>query len=61
VQSFDANVLDASVLLLPVFGFLPFDDERVRGTVEVIQMKLGRDGFIYRFSPKSRKDREGPS
>jgi GH15 family glucan-1,4-alpha-glucosidase len=58
VQSFDSRVLDASVLLLPIFGFLPFNDDRVRGTMEVIQKKLSKDGFIYRLSPNSRKDRE---
>ncbi len=58
VQSFDSTVLDASVLLLPIFGFLPFNDERVRGTMDVIQKKLSKNGFIYRLSPNSRKDRE---
>ncbi len=58
VQSFDSNALDASVLLLPIFGFLPFNDGRVRSTMDVIQKKLGKDGFIYRFAPNSRKDRE---
>jgi GH15 family glucan-1,4-alpha-glucosidase len=58
VQSFDSNVLDASALLLPIFGFLPFNDDRVRSTIDVIQKKLGRDGLIYRLSPKSRKNRE---
>ena len=53
VQSFDSNVLDASVLLLPIFGFLPFNDDRVRGTMDVIQKKLSKDGFIYRLSPNS--------
>jgi GH15 family glucan-1,4-alpha-glucosidase len=58
VQAFDSNVLDASVLLLPVFGFLPFDDERVKSTMRVIQKKLGRDGFIYRLSPAKQNERE---
>ena len=58
VQFFDSTVLDASVLLLPIFGFLPFNDERVKSTMEVIQKKLSKDGFIYRLSPNSRKDRE---
>jgi GH15 family glucan-1,4-alpha-glucosidase len=58
VQSFDSNVLDASVLLLPIFGFLSFDDERVKSTIEVIQKRLGRDGFIYRLSPEKQRDRE---
>ena len=58
VQSFDSDVLDASVLLLPIFGFLPFTDERITSTIDVVQRKLGRDGFIYRLSPTSKKDRE---
>jgi GH15 family glucan-1,4-alpha-glucosidase len=58
VQSFDSSVLDASVLLLPIFGFLPFNDERVKSTMDVIQRKLSKDGFIYRLSPKSPRDRE---
>lgn len=58
VQSFDSTVLDASVLLLPIFGFLPFNDDRVRGTMDVIQTKLSRDGLIYRLTPNSRNNRE---
>lgn len=58
VQSFGSNILDASVLLLPISGVLPYDDERVRSTMKVIQAKLGKDGFIYRLSPEKRKDRE---
>ena len=58
MQAYDSNVLDASVLLLPIFGFLPFNDERVKSTMDVIQRKLGRDGYIYRLSPNSRKHRE---
>jgi GH15 family glucan-1,4-alpha-glucosidase len=58
VQSFDSDKLDASVLLLPIFGFLPFKDERVKGTMELIQKKLSRDGLIYRYRPASREDRE---
>ncbi|WP_050062017.1 glycoside hydrolase family 15 protein [Silvibacterium bohemicum] len=58
VQSFDSTILDASVLLLPTFGFLPFNDDRVRSTMDVIQKKLSRDGLIYRLSPDSRKERE---
>ena len=58
VQAFGSNVLDASVLLLPIFGFLPFDDERVMSTMDVIQTKLGSGGFIYRLSPQKRKAQE---
>jgi GH15 family glucan-1,4-alpha-glucosidase len=58
VQSFDSTVLDASVLLLPIYGFLPFSDDRVRSTIDLVHKKLGRNGFIYRLSPNSRKNRE---
>ena len=58
VRSFDSDVMDASVLLLPIFGFLPFTDERITSTIEVVQRKLGRDGFIHRLLPTSKKDRE---
>ncbi len=58
VQAFDSNILDASVLLLPIFGFLPFDDERVTSTMDVIQTKLGRDDLIYRLSPQKKHPQE---
>ena len=58
VQAFDSNVLDASALLLPIFGLLPFDDERVRSTMDVIQRKLSRDGHIDRFAPTNPRKRE---
>jgi GH15 family glucan-1,4-alpha-glucosidase len=51
VQSFGSSKLDAAVLLLPIFGFLPFEDPRVRSTLKEIQRKLGRDGLIYRYLP----------
>jgi GH15 family glucan-1,4-alpha-glucosidase len=58
VQSFGSKTLDASVLLLPVIGFLPYEDERVQSTADVIQKKLGRDGVIYRFLPTNRRIQE---
>lgn len=58
VQSYRSNVVDASALLLPLFGFLPFDDERVMSTANVIKKRLGRHGLIYRYAATSRK-REG--
>jgi GH15 family glucan-1,4-alpha-glucosidase len=57
-QSFGSNKFDASVLLLPIFGFLPFEDDRVRGTMEMIQKKLSRDGLIYRYLPANPSDQE---
>src|SRR5882672_737877 len=40
VQHYDTSDLDASVLLIPLVGFLPPDDPRVRATVETIQRNL---------------------
>ena len=48
-QSFGSNALDASVLMIPLVGFLPADDPRVRSTVEVIRRELTHDGFVPRY------------
>ena len=57
-QSYESVELDASVLLLPLFGFLPFSDERVKSTLDVVQKRLGRNGLVSRFSPARRSERE---
>jgi GH15 family glucan-1,4-alpha-glucosidase len=49
VQSFGEKALDASVLLIPLVGFLPPDDARVRGTVAAIERRLLRDGLVLRY------------
>ncbi len=49
VQSFGATELDASLLLIPLVGFLPPDDERVRGTVAAIERRLVRNGLVMRY------------
>jgi GH15 family glucan-1,4-alpha-glucosidase len=49
-QSYGSRRLDASLLVIPLVGFLPADDPRVIGTVEAVQRELGRDGFVYRYS-----------
>jgi GH15 family glucan-1,4-alpha-glucosidase len=48
-QAYDSRSLDASLLLIPKVGFLPGDDERVRGTVEAIERELCPDGFVLRY------------
>jgi GH15 family glucan-1,4-alpha-glucosidase len=58
VQTFGSGILDASTLLLPIFGFLPFDDDRVRGTVEATQKSLIRNGLVYRYLPTKKNDKE---
>ncbi len=49
VQSFGATALDASLLLVPMVGFLPPDDPRVQGTVAAVERRLLRDGFVLRY------------
>jgi GH15 family glucan-1,4-alpha-glucosidase len=49
VQSFGSDRLDASLLLMPIVGFLPATDERVVGTVEAIRRELTRDGLVERY------------
>ena len=49
VQSFGVEELDASLLLIPVVGFLPADDPRIHGTLLAIEKNLVRDGFVMRY------------
>jgi GH15 family glucan-1,4-alpha-glucosidase len=48
-RSYDSEELDASLLLIPVVGFLPPDDPRVLGTIAEIERKLLVDGFVLRY------------
>ncbi|SDE51906.1 glycoside hydrolase family 15 protein [Belnapia rosea] len=50
-QSYGRPELDASLLRMPLVGFLPADDERVRGTVEAIECGLMEDGLVLRYRP----------
>ncbi|HEX3658296.1 MAG TPA: glycoside hydrolase family 15 protein [Pirellulales bacterium] len=49
VQYYGGQPLDASLLMIPLVGFLPGDDPRVRGTVEAIERELMTDGFVRRY------------
>jgi len=49
VQSFGVIALDASLLLMPIVGFLPASDARIRGTLAAIERNLVRDGFVMRY------------
>jgi GH15 family glucan-1,4-alpha-glucosidase len=49
VQSFGVTALDASLLLIPIVGFLPPSDARIRGTLAAIEENLVRDGFVLRY------------
>ena len=56
VQSYESKELDASLLLLPLVGFLPPGDPRIRGTVAAVERELLRDGFVARYSTHSGVD-----
>src|SRR5262249_29977693 len=56
VQYYGSNELDASLLMIPLVGFLPPDDERVRGTVSAIERGLMRDDFVQRYATRSGVD-----
>ena len=49
VQYYGSDALDASLLLMPLLGFLPAKDPRVVGTVEAIQRELMIDGLVRRY------------
>ncbi|WP_432564654.1 glycoside hydrolase family 15 protein [Kineococcus sp. SYSU DK003] len=55
-QSYGSENLDASLLLIPRVGFLPFDDPRVVATVEAIQRDLTEDGFVLRYRTEESAD-----
>jgi GH15 family glucan-1,4-alpha-glucosidase len=48
-QAYGSHELDASLLLMPVVGFLPATDERVVATVEAIKRELTVDGLVLRY------------
>ena len=48
-QSFDSDELDAAALLMPILGFLPADDQRMRATIETIARDLTEDGLVLRY------------
>jgi GH15 family glucan-1,4-alpha-glucosidase len=48
-QSFDSDELDAAQLLMPIFGFLPATDERMRSTIDAIARELTDDGLVLRY------------
>jgi pentatricopeptide repeat protein len=55
-QYYGSKELDASVLNIPLVGFLPGTDERVSGTIDAVASELGRDGFISRYSTAETND-----
>jgi GH15 family glucan-1,4-alpha-glucosidase len=55
-QSYESKELDASLLLLPLVGFLPWSDPRIVGTVEAIEKYLTVDGLVLRYQTEKVDD-----
>jgi GH15 family glucan-1,4-alpha-glucosidase len=55
-QAYGSKELDASLLMMPMMGFLPVQDPRVVGTIEAIQRDLMVDGFVLRYRNSSGVD-----
>jgi GH15 family glucan-1,4-alpha-glucosidase len=56
VQYYGSDETDASLLMLPLVGFLPPHDPRLKGTVEAIERTLLRDGFVDRYRTREHVD-----
>jgi GH15 family glucan-1,4-alpha-glucosidase len=59
VQYYGADHLDASLLQIPLVGFLAADDPRVKGTVAAIQRELMSDGLVHRYPPEGSEHVDG--
>jgi GH15 family glucan-1,4-alpha-glucosidase len=58
-QWYGSRGVDAALLLLPRVGFLPWTDERIVGTVEVVGKELGSNGFLLRYRHDVGNDVDG--
>ncbi len=59
VQRYGSDILDASLLLLPLVGFLPVDDARIAGTIAAIERDLMEGGLVRRKPSKPDSHDEG--
>jgi alpha,alpha-trehalase len=58
-QSFDSDELDAAQLLMPIYGFLPATDERMRSTIDAIAVDLTEDGLVLRYRNEEGMNADG--
>jgi GH15 family glucan-1,4-alpha-glucosidase len=56
VQYYGGKPLDASLLMIPLVGFLPASDPRVQGTVAAIERELMKDGYVERYTNRADVD-----
>jgi GH15 family glucan-1,4-alpha-glucosidase len=59
VQYYGGEQVDASLLLIPLVGFLPAGDPRVKGTVAAVQRELMVDGLVHRYPPEGSEQVDG--
>jgi len=59
VQYYGGPELDASLLMIPLVGFLPPTDERVRATVEAVERELTHEGFVMRYRTSESRHVDG--
>ena len=60
-QSFDSDELDAAQLLMPVLGFLPAGDERMKSTIDAIADELTEGGLVLRYKNEEGLNADGLS
>ncbi len=60
VKSYGAKVLDASVLIMPLVGFLPASDPRIQGTLAAVEKYLMPEGFVLRHDPREKTTETQP-
>lgn len=58
-QSYGSKALDASLLLIPLVGFLPASDPRVRGTIDAVERGLVEHGFVLRYRTTQKEGLDG--
>ena len=56
VQAYGSEALDASLLLMPIMGFLPADDPRIAATIEAVEQDLMRGGLVLRYDTEASTD-----
>src|SRR5919202_361922 len=60
-QAFGSDELDAAQLLMPLVGFLPADDPRMRSTIDAIARDLTEDGLVLRYRNEEGVNADGLS
>jgi GH15 family glucan-1,4-alpha-glucosidase len=60
-QYYGSDELDASLLMIPLVGFLPAHDPRMRGTIEAVERELMDGGFVLRYRTKDTGEVDGLS